>query len=62
MLTIIELGKSTTNKNVEYNKVFFFALSQFEFADWSRIDHVDHISINSSNREKSPRELVALLC
>lgn len=29
MLTIIELGKSTTNKNVEYNKVFFLALSQF---------------------------------
>lgn len=61
MLTIIEFGKNTTNKSFEYNIVFFFALSQFEFSDWSRIDHVD-ISTNSSNREKSAREFVALLC
>lgn len=62
MLTIIEFGKKTTNKSFEYNIVFFFKrVSQFEFSAWSRIDHVD-ISTNSLNREKSARELVALLC
>lgn len=58
MLTII----AQPTKMLNTIKSFSWHSLSFEFADWSRIDHVDHISNNSSNREKSPRELVALLC